>query len=71
MEAIEFTTEAKDGVIKIPKKYQAQLQDTFRVIILQESSSETKKVPRSKRVLRAVKIKTKGFKFDREEANAR
>lgn len=55
MEAIEFTAEAKDGVIEIPK----------------ESLLEAKKVPRNKRVLSALKMKTKGFQFDREEANSR
>jgi hypothetical protein len=70
MKAIEFTTTAKDGIIEIPKKYHAELHDEFRVIILQENSS-VKKLPGKKHVLSAVKIKTKGFKFNREEANAR
>lgn len=69
MEAIEFITKAKNGVIKIPKEYQEQLQDQFRVIILQDAA-DSKKQPK-KRILSAAKIKTKGLKFNRDEANSR
>lgn len=71
MEAIEFIAKAKKGSIKIPKQYQEQLNAQFRVIILQEASAPEKKASRKKRTLSAPKIKTKGFKFSREEANAR
>jgi hypothetical protein len=71
MEAIEFVAKAEKGSIKIPKEYQEQLHDQFRVIILQETSAPEKKAARKKRTLSAVKIKTKGFKFNRDEANAR
>ncbi len=71
MRAIEFVANAEDGVIKIPKEYQAQLGDKFRVIILQdEKFSETKKT-RKKRTFDAVRITTKDLKFDRDEANER
>lgn len=72
MQAIEFIAKAQKGIIKIPKEYQEQLQAQFRVIILQEVPSlEKEKKSRKKRTLSAVKIKTKGFKFSREEANER
>jgi hypothetical protein len=71
MKAIEFTTKAKNGVIEIPKEYLEQLQDQFRVIILQEVPEVGKKAVHKKRTLSAAKIKTKGFKFNRDEANAR
>jgi hypothetical protein len=71
MKAIEFITKAKNGVIEIPKEYQEQLQDQFRVIILQEVAPSEKKSASKKRTLSDAKIKTKGFKFDRDEANAR
>ncbi len=70
MEAIEFIAKAEKGSIKIPKQYQEQLNDQFRVIILQEVSAP-KKEAQVKRKLSAPKIKTKGFKFNRDEANAR
>ena len=71
MQAIEFVAKAEKGTIKIPKEYQGQLQDQFRVIILQETVTTQKKASRKKRTLTAVQIKTKGFKFNRDEANAR
>jgi len=73
MKALEFMgkKDAK-GSIKIPKEIQSQLEGEFRVIILQESSAAVTKTPsRKKRALSAPKIKTKGFKFNRDEANAR
>ncbi len=70
MEAIEFIAKSEKGSIKIPKEYQAQLQDQFRVIILQEASTAQKHIHK-KRTLSAAKLKTKGFKFNRDEANAR
>jgi hypothetical protein len=70
MEAIEFVAKADKGSIKIPKEYQNQLQSEFRVIILQEGSIP-KKTTRKKRTLGEPKIKTRDFKFNRDEANAR
>ena len=45
MEAIEFVTKQKDGIIEIPKKYLKNLKDEFRVIILinAETSKNKKK----------------------------
>jgi hypothetical protein len=72
MEAIEFVgKKAAKGMIRVPKEIAAQLHDEFRVIILQDTPISEKKIVRKKRTLSAVKIKTKGFKFSREEANAR
>ncbi|OGB83887.1 hypothetical protein A3F66_02740 [candidate division TM6 bacterium RIFCSPHIGHO2_12_FULL_32_22] len=71
MRAIEFVANVEDGVIKVPKKYQAQLGDNFRVIILQEESSTAKKKSGKKRSLTAFRITTKDLKFDRDEANER
>ena len=70
MQAIEFIAKVEKGAIKVPREYQEQLQDQFRVIILQEVVAP-KKTVRKRRTLNAAKIKTKGFKFNRNEANAR
>lgn len=40
MHAIEFVTDAKDGVIQIPKKYLKQLKKHMRVIILVEEEEK-------------------------------
>lgn len=71
MHAIEFIAKAKKGIIEIPKEYQEQLQDHFRVIILQDAPTETTKKTRKKRSLTAAQIKTKGLKISRDEANER
>ncbi|MBI2775216.1 hypothetical protein HYX58_04395 [Candidatus Dependentiae bacterium] len=68
MQAIEFVTKAKDGVIKIPKEYIKTLHDEFRVIILVEPHVT---VPKKKKKLTSLKVKTKGLVFDRDEANER
>lgn len=44
-------------------------QNQFRVIILQEEPIVKKDLVPKKRVLSAAKIKTKGFKFNRNDAN--
>lgn len=71
MHAIEFVANNQDGMIKIPKEYQKQLGDKFRVIILQDTSSAQTKGIRKKRTFDAVRITTKDIKFDRDEANER
>lgn len=71
MHAIQFVTTAEKGKIKIPKEYQEELKDQFLVIIVKNLSSSDLQPQRKKRVLSAPKIKTKGFKFSRDEANER
>lgn len=70
MRAIEFVSNAKDGIIKIPKEYQSQLGAKFRVIILQDDNN-IKQKSNKKRSLKAVRITTKDIKFNRDEANER
>ncbi len=61
MQAIEFVTKAKDGVMEIPREHLKTLRDEFRVIILLEPQvAATKK----KKKLSALKVKTKGLVFN-------
>ena len=71
MEAIEFIANVKDGTVKIPKKYLSNLPKEFRIIILINKDIPVKQKEVKKRQLSALKVKTKGLHFDREEANAR
>ncbi len=71
MEAIEFVANAQNGIIKIPKKYLKNLPEEFRIIILINSEPIEKQKEAKKKQLTAIKIKTKGLSFDREEANKR
>ena len=70
MEALKyFKTIENDGEIKltgIPCKRGQQVE----MIILIESKKTTKNKPEKKR-FKAIKIKTRGFKFDRSLANER
>lgn len=69
MQAIEFVTTKEKGMIKIPKEYLDLLSNEFRVIILVDPIK--KKKQRKKKLFSSVKIDTKGFKFNRDEANER
>ena len=65
MKAIEFITKKKrGGMIEIPEEYAADVSGEFRVILI---VPEPKKKIVKKREFKAVKIKTKGFKFNRDD----
>lgn len=70
MEAIEFITDVENGKITIPKKYASNLPQQLRVIILVDTKKE-KKTAKKKVTFSAFKVKSKGFKFNRDEANER
>lgn len=68
MRAIEFITKVKEGrgkTIEIPKEYADEVSGEFRVILLLNTQAATNKT--SKRTFKALKVKTKGFKFARAE----
>ncbi|GHT05507.1 hypothetical protein FACS189440_08770 [Bacteroidia bacterium] len=68
MQAYEFNTVIRRGIIHIPEQYRNEKLSSVRVILL-SNTSEPSAVNRKK--FTAMKLKTKGFKFDREEANER
>ncbi|MBN2374485.1 hypothetical protein JXL19_11930 [bacterium] len=68
MKALEFKARTEKGVIKIPKEFRNELDKEVRVIILLEDKETVRS---NTPEFTAVKIKTKGFKFSREEANER
>ncbi len=71
MDAIEFETKIENGIIKIPPEYKTIADKNCRVIILtDQDSKEPKKISTSKK-LYAISIDTRGFKFNRNEANER
>jgi len=69
MKAYEFDTVVKDGVINIPKKYLDKQLSYIRVIVL--SKSDEVLSGKKERKFSAMRLKTKGFTFNREEANER
>ncbi|MCL4361001.1 hypothetical protein M1446_01430 [Candidatus Dependentiae bacterium] len=66
MKAIEFITKKKQGgIIEIPKEYANQISGEFRVILILDV--KPKKKVSHKREFKALKVKTKKFKFNRDE----
>jgi hypothetical protein len=69
MRAYEFSAAVEDhGIIHIPKEYLNDISSNVKVIIFnpEENCPNPKK-----KAFNAMKISTKGFKFNREEANER
>ena len=65
--AVEFVTKKKQGkMIEIPAKYVDDIKGEFRVILILNTEVKPKVV--KKRVFKAFKVKTKGFKFNRDDA---
>ena len=67
MQAYEFNSTVENGVIQVPKQYADQFSSPVKVIILTNDAPSAVQ----KKKFSAIKLKTKGFKFDREFANAR
>ena len=69
MQAYEFSTVVQNGVIHIPEQYHNRNLSSVRVIILSNTPSYFS--VKSSKKFSAIRLKTKGFEFDREEANER
>jgi hypothetical protein len=68
MQAYEFNSIVEnEGVIHIPKQYLIKISSPVKIIIL--ANDET--LQNRNKHFSAMKLKTKGFKFDRELANER
>jgi hypothetical protein len=68
MQLAEFETVLQDGVISVPAEYLTVLPEKIKIMVKIELSDIE---PVCKRNFKAVRINTKGFKFNRDEANAR
>jgi hypothetical protein len=73
MEAIEFKTVIQNGQVSVPPQYSSRWEGkTIRVIVLDVSGIVPESVEKSEKTLfEAISLNTRGFKFDRDEANAR
>ncbi|MDR3350613.1 MAG: hypothetical protein LBN98_03050 [Prevotellaceae bacterium] len=69
MQAYEFNTVIHEGMIRVPEQYQGKLLSPVRVILL--SNTTEPKVGTDNKKFTAMKLQTKGFTFNREEANER
>jgi len=75
LEAYEFYATPENGAIMIPEQYREAITSGVKVILLEQkprnkSDCEAISVRKSEMLL-APTLKTNGWKFDREEANAR
>ena len=67
MQAFEFNSIVEDGNIKIPDRYIKQIISPVKVIILTQGYTP----PVLKKKFSAMSLDTRGFKFERDEANER
>ena len=75
MQAYEFYAKPQNGVISIPEQYRNQITDNVLVIILEKKQSQSGHNEANLRnksdLLSPPSLKTKGWKFNREEVNER
>ena len=71
MQAYEFYTKPENGVILIPEQYRHQISSNVMVIILDKTPRKVTSMKRKTDLLSPPVLKTKGWKFNREEANER
>ena len=69
MQIARFETFIYNDAIPIPTQYKKVIPQKTRIIVKIESMNRESTF--TKRTFEAVKIKTKGFKFNRDEANER
>jgi hypothetical protein len=69
MQIARFETSINNDTIPIPIKYKSIIPQKTRIIVKIESMNRRSAFTQNK--FEAVKIKTKGFKFNRDEANER
>jgi hypothetical protein len=67
MHAIEFETQAHNGIVEIPQQYLSWKNKTVKVILLAIGEEQDIKPIQ----FNAVKLKTKGYRFNRDQANER
>lgn len=66
MQSYEFLTTAEHGYIRIPDEYKNKIKSKIKVIIVEDEETNI-----DWDALFPPAISTKGFKFNREEANLR
>ncbi|MCP4105112.1 MAG: hypothetical protein GY749_06190 [Desulfobacteraceae bacterium] len=70
MQAFEFMTKINNGMIKVPEISGLKPEHEVKVILL-VNLTEPEDCEKADQNFQAVKIKTKGFRFNREEAHER
>jgi hypothetical protein len=68
MQAVEFTSTTHDNVVDLPPELRSWNGRQVRVILL---ADEEPTHPVISTAFKAISLKTRDFRFDREDANAR
>jgi len=68
MRAYEFYAKQENGFIKIPDEYRKKLNPKFKVIIVEDNEEKNSSI---RDLLLPPILDTRGWKFDKEEANER
>lgn len=75
MRAYEFYATPEDGIIRIPEQYKNKITTSVKVIVLEEKTLYLNEKEANERCksdsLLSPTMTTKGWKFDRGEANER
>jgi hypothetical protein len=73
MEAIEFRTVIHKGRVSVPPRYSSRWEGKMiRVIVLDDSEIVPDSSQKTEKTMfEAISLNTRGFTFDRDEANAR
>jgi len=75
MQAYEFYTTSENGIISIPEQYKSQIAGNIMVIVLKKEPYQINynnvTVRKKTDLLSPPTLDTRGWKFDREEANER
>jgi len=74
MEAYEFYATPENGRILIPERLRTRITSSVKVILLDQNShnaNDRSTTSRKRDLLLAPTAKTNGWRFNREEANAR
>ena len=67
MRAIEFLSQAHDGVVDLPREHQAWNGKQVRVVLSEAGFDAANR----KLVFKAATISTRGYRFSRDSANER
>ena len=71
MQTFEFKVKPQNGMINLPPQFQQWDDKAVRIILLIEEINSPVQTKKNRYAFDAVSLKTKGFRFNREEANER
>ncbi len=71
MQSYEFFTTPENGVISIPEQYKNKLTPRIKVVMFNQTPANPGIVGKRTDSLSPVSIDTRGWTFDKEEANGR